>query len=87
LEGLARELGSALGRLGMPPEQIESTVRESLRPALERLDVVTREDHEALRAELQRTQERLAAVEARLADLESAYVGPDEPGSTGPGGD
>ena len=70
LEGLTRELGAALGRLGLPPEQIEAAVREGLRPAVERLDLVSREELEAVRDELARTQQRLTTLEARLAALE-----------------
>lgn len=73
LEGLTRELGAALGRLGLPPEQIEAAVREGIRPALERLDVVSRSDHEALRAELEDTRARLTALEARLSELEAKH--------------
>jgi BMFP domain-containing protein YqiC len=72
LEGLARELGSALGRLGLPPEQIEAAVREGIRPALDRLDLVSRSEHEALRAELDQVRDRLAALEARLGEEEPA---------------
>lgn len=50
---------------------VEHNLRSGLEAALGRLDLVTREEFEVQRAVLQRTRERLEALEKRVAELES----------------
>ena len=66
LDSLAREIGQALGRLGLPPERMEEAVRDAVRPVLERMDLVTREEFEQQRQALEDTRRRVEALEAKL---------------------
>ena len=50
----------------LPPERMEQAVRDAIRPVLERMDLVTREEHEQNRRALEETQRRLQALEAKL---------------------
>ncbi len=52
-------------------EDIEKNVRAALTAALARLDLVTREEFEVQKAVLQRSRERLEALEQQLAELEA----------------
>ena len=56
---------------GMP------STRATLRAGLARLDLVTREEFEVQRAVLQRTREKLDAIERQLAALEARGGVPD----------
>jgi BMFP domain-containing protein YqiC len=55
---------------GGPARDIERNLRALLTSGLARLDVVTREEFDVQAKLLARTQEKLAALEARLAELE-----------------
>ncbi len=72
IDELAARLAGAL-----PPgaqklrEETEARFKAVLRRGLASMDVVTREDFEAQKAALARAEEKLARLEARLADLES----------------
>jgi BMFP domain-containing protein YqiC len=55
---------------GGPARDIERNLRALLTSGLARLDVVTREEFDVQAKLLGRTQEKLAALEARLAELE-----------------
>lgn len=89
LDNLAREIGEALGRLGLPPERMEQAVRDAVRPVLERMDLITREEFEQQRQALEETQRRLQALEAKLgmtpAQGESEHPFRQEPLETDPG--
>jgi BMFP domain-containing protein YqiC len=54
-----------------PAKDLEKNFRALLASALARLDLVTREEYDAQVAVLTAAREKLAALEARLADLES----------------
>ena len=56
----ARELG----------QDVEKNIKAGLSAAFAKLDLVTREELEIQSAVLQRTRERLVALEQRLAELE-----------------
>lgn len=77
LDSLAREIGQALGRLGLPPERMEEAVRDAVRPVLERMDLVTREEFEQQRQALEQTRRRVEALEAKLGV--TPPTGSDEP--------
>ncbi len=70
LDTVAREIGVALERFGVPPEEIERVVRDTLRPGLQRLDLITREEYEHQQTALEETLQRIAALESRVQSLE-----------------
>ncbi len=73
LDDLARKLGGQLpAGLQVLKEDFERNLRAGLSAALERMDLVTREEFEVQRAVLLRTRERLEALEGRVAELERA---------------
>lgn len=66
------ELGAKLSALlsTSPAQDVEKNVRALVRSALGRLDLVTREEFDVQTKLLARTREQLAALEARVAELE-----------------
>ncbi|MFW1678270.1 accessory factor UbiK family protein [Pontibacter sp. JAM-7] len=70
IEGLAEQLGQMVsGQAGGTQAQ----VRQILQSAFSRLDLVTREEFDAQKAVLQRTREKVDALEAQLAVLEASH--------------
>ena len=67
------ELGSRVEDAirGSPIEDLQKNLRALLVAFFERFDVVPREDFEVQRKLLERAQEKLAALEARVAELEA----------------
>lgn len=69
------QLAQRLARL-VPPgvaqarEDLEANFRDVLTHGLRRLDLVTREEFDVQRMVLERTRERIAQLEKRLAELE-----------------
>lgn len=59
-----------------PAADIERNLRAMLGSAFARLDLVTREEFDVQSAVLLRTREKLAALEARLAELEKNTPAP-----------
>ncbi len=53
-----------------PAADLEKNMRAMLAAMFSRLDLVTREEFDVQRQVLARTREKLAGLEARLADLE-----------------
>ena len=71
IESLAKTLADSLpGSLRSMREDLEEHFRGVLRTGLDKLDLVTREDFEVQEAVLQRTREKLEALEAKVAELE-----------------
>jgi len=72
IDDLAKRLSGAL-----PPgitafrQDLESNFKSVLQSGLAKLDLVTREEFDVQAGVLKRTREKLAALEARLAALES----------------
>jgi BMFP domain-containing protein YqiC len=73
--------------------EAETVMRNQAERVLAELDVVRREEFEAVktmaanaREENERLSARLAALEARLADVERGGTAPSFPGGTVPGG-
>ena len=70
------DLARRLSRL-LPPgadrlrDQVSDNVRALMEAALDRMDLVTREEFEIQAAVLARTREKLERLEARIAALES----------------
>ena len=71
IEELAKKLADAVPE-GVRSIQtdLEKNFRSVLQSGLEKLDLVTREDFEVQEAVLQRTREKLEALEKRLSELE-----------------
>ena len=72
-EKLLSELSARLAAMaaGNPARDLEKNFRGLLSSAFSRLDLVSREDFEVQSAVLARAREKLAALEARVAALES----------------
>ncbi len=73
---LARKLADAVpgvtGSVGNLREDLERNFRGLLDSAFERMELVTREEFDVQRKVLERTREKLAELEARVAVLERA---------------
>lgn len=76
---LLSELSARLAALAAdnPAKDLEKNFRGLLAGAFERLDLVSREEYEVQAQVLARARERLAALEARVAELEAR--GPGRP--------
>ncbi|HUK11403.1 MAG TPA: accessory factor UbiK family protein [Stellaceae bacterium] len=75
LDDLARMASGALSTLGGVRQELEARIRDQVERVLDRMEVVRREEFEAVRAmamkaraEQERLAERVAALEARLAE-------------------
>jgi BMFP domain-containing protein YqiC len=71
IESLAKKLADSLpGSLRSMREDLEQNFKGVLRTGLDKLDLVTREEFEVQEAVLQRTREKLEALEAKVSELE-----------------
>jgi BMFP domain-containing protein YqiC len=71
LEDLSRRLAALLPpALGEARADLEKNFRAALQAGLQKLDLVTREEFEVQKKVLQRTREKLEALERQLAELE-----------------
>jgi BMFP domain-containing protein YqiC len=78
LDELARQLAGAVPQnLKVLGEDLQQNFRSLLQSALQKMDLVTREEFDVQRALLERTRERLEVLEARLQALEQESAGPD----------
>ena len=70
---LLDELGSRLGEAmrASPAQDLEKNLHALLVAFFDRFDVVAREDFDVQRKLLARAQEKLAVLEARVAELEA----------------
>ncbi len=75
------ELGSRLNEMlrSSPAQDVERNVRALLAAFFDRFDLVAREDFEVQRKLLERAQAKLAALEARVAELEARAPGRNPP--------
>jgi hypothetical protein len=62
-----------------PAQDIEKNVRALLASWFDRMDLVLREDFEVQKKIIEGAQARLAALEARVAELESRTTGQPKP--------
>jgi ubiquinone biosynthesis accessory factor UbiK len=79
-----RFLGDLSARLAAlaaanPAKDLEKNFRGLLASAFARLDLVTREEYDVQVQVLARTREKLAALEARLAELEAGRPAQTDP--------
>lgn len=73
LDDLARELADTVPRnLKAIGEDLERNFKSLLQAGLGKMDLVTREEFDLQIAVLERTREKLDALEARLAELEGS---------------
>jgi len=72
-EKFMSELSARLAALAAanPAKDLEKNFRGMLSSAFARMDLVTREEYDVQVQVLARTREKLAALEARLAELEA----------------
>ncbi len=75
LDDLSRVATGAFTALSGVREEVEARMREQFERVLARLDLVTREEFEAVKAMAARAREQQEALEARLAALESQRAG------------
>lgn len=61
---------------GLPGPDVEQHLKTLLQSALSKLDVVSREEFETQQVVLQRTRERLEALEKRVAAIEQGTQTP-----------
>ena len=73
LDELAARIGQALQN--SPAKDLEKNVKTLLASSLMRLDLVTRQEFDVQREVLQRTREKVEALEVRVADLEARSAG------------
>lgn len=73
-DDLSRLASGAVGTLTALRQEIEGLVRQRLDSALAEMDLVRREEFEAVRAVAVRAREEQEALEARVADLERRLV-------------
>ena len=75
IESLARKLADSLpGSLRSVREDLEQNFRGVLQTALDKLDLVTREEFEVQEAVLQRTREKLEALEAKVGRCDANFT-------------
>ena len=73
IDAMARRLAESVPPgLRTVQKDLENNFRAVLRASLSKLDLVSREEFDTQTRVLQRTRERLAALEARLQVLENA---------------
>ena len=76
LDDLVARLSSALPKgIQTLQEDLGRNLRSSLEAGLTRLDLVTREEFDVQSAVLGRTREKLAHLEAQVAELERVLAG------------
>ena len=72
-ERMLSELSARLAELAArnPARDLERNVRAMLSSAFSKMDLVSREEYDVQVQVLARTREKLAALEARIAELEA----------------
>lgn len=77
LDDLARVASSAIGVAAGMREEIEVRLREQFERVLSRMDLVTREEFDAVRAMAAKARDEQEALAARVAALEAALAKAD----------
>lgn len=73
IDDLARQLADAVPKnLRALGEDLEKNFRSLLLAGFERMDLVTREEFDLQAAVLERTREKLEALETRISELEGS---------------
>lgn len=83
-ERLAKQLSDKLQGASQAPGDIQRNVQGVLRGAMERMEIVSREDFDIMMEVLQRTRERVEALEEQVAALENTIRSEQavQPGAT-----
>lgn len=68
---LAQQIGDRLQGAAQAPEEVQKGIRQAVRGAFDRLELVSREDFDILMEVLQRTRARVEALERQVASLET----------------
>ena len=74
LDDLARVAGGALGALSSIREEAEAQMRQQFERVLSRMDVVSREEYEAVRAMAAKAREEQEALTERITALEATVA-------------
>ena len=69
LDELAKKIGQAID--ASPAKDVEKNIKALLQASLQRLDLVPREEFDLQTQVLQRTREKLEALEARVVQIEA----------------
>ena len=73
LDQLARQMAEAVPQnIKALGEDLERNFKSLLQSGIERMDLVSREEFDLQTAVLERTREKLEALEARLAEMENS---------------
>ncbi len=81
MDDLSRVAGGALGALGGLRGEVEVLVRQRLERLVSTMDLVTREEFEAVRAMAQEARLQQEVLEKKVAELESQLAKPAKGGS------
>jgi BMFP domain-containing protein YqiC len=79
LDDLARVANGAIGTLSGVKTEIETIVRQRIDAMLANMDLVTREDFEAVQAMAAKAREEQELLADRVAKLEAALAKPSKP--------
>ncbi|TDQ37092.1 accessory factor UbiK family protein [Thiopseudomonas denitrificans] len=79
LESLASRASHLLANEGnLPHHELEKQLKHLLQNALGKLDLVSRDEFDGQMLVLQRTRQRLEALESRVQELEQQLAGPEQ---------
>lgn len=79
LDDLAKLSGGALGAVVGLRREIETFIHDRMEAFLGRMDLVTREEFDAVRAMAEKVRDEQEELKARLAQLEAKLAARDEP--------
>ena len=80
LEGMVKKFTAAIPEpLRSMQEDMEKNMRSILESGLQKMNLVTREEFDIQTAVLQRTRERLEALEQKVSALEQSLVATNKP--------
>ena len=79
LDDLAKVASGALGSVSGVKHEVEMRVQQQLERLLGRMNLVSREEFEAMKAVAQAAREAQIRLEARVLALEARLVGKDSP--------
>ncbi len=78
-DDIAAAIGEAVARLGNVKEDVDKQVRAVISNALDRLDLVTRDEFDVQQELVARLAARISALENRVSSMETARPVAEEP--------
>lgn len=84
LDDLAKVATSAMGTLSGVREEVEAQFRQRFERVLGQMDLVTREEFDAVKAMAAKARAEQEALESRLAAVEAQLAGKAEPAKSKP---